>query len=102
MLNVILWMLAMALGTFIVGILLGPIPTITDPVCSRPKQAPPTLCTVGNKMPSSAEGAFCMSTDISTTSETLRGETLAHGDRCQLPPRCSRGGRPSLARTSQS
>ncbi len=38
MLNVILWMLAMALGTFIVGILLGPIPTITDPVCSRPKQ----------------------------------------------------------------
>jgi hypothetical protein len=101
-LNLILWMLAMALGTFIVSILLGPIPTSTDPVCSRPKQAPPTLFTVGDTMPSSAEGAFCMSTDISTTSGTLRGETLAHGDRCHLPPRFSRGGRHSLARTSQS
>jgi hypothetical protein len=44
MLEIILWMFAIALVPLIVGILLGPIPTITDPPCSRPEPAPqPTL-----------------------------------------------------------
>jgi hypothetical protein len=73
MIELTLTTLAMALGTLILGILLGPIP-ITDPIHPRPEPAPrPTPSTVSHEIPSPAGGAFCMSLYLSA-SGIARGE----------------------------
>lgn len=66
--ELILTTLALALGTLIVGILLGPIPTSTDPIRPRPEPAPrPTPSTGGHEMPHSAEWACYMSLYLSAS-----------------------------------
>jgi hypothetical protein len=67
--------LGLALGMLILGILQGPIPTITDPIRPRPEPAPrPAPSTVGLPMLPSAEGAFGMSIYLSASGITQGAE----------------------------